>query len=492
MNTSHGTSVDPLERARLLERVHAAVLSGDESPHEPRPVIVESWRRSLEARIDPDLREPPLSFAAGRLADIRREHPLARWVPMLRQTLLDAADSTSHVMIITDADGNILWREGDPQVCRDADRVLLAEGTRWAESAIGTNAMGTTLATGAPVQIHSAEHLVRTYHSWTCAACPVRDPETGALLGAVDLSGPLHTMHPALLALVTAGARLVEGELRWRLHASDDLFRERNAHYLSESGRGAALLSPSGRIVASASTTQFVPGQRVGLDDSGIVRLDNGEHAEVEPLEGGYLLRVPQSRANRRPQLSLQLLGDGIPMATVDGVRHELSLRHAEILALLAMHPGGLNAERLALLLHGEQGNPTTVRVEIHRIRNALGQDVVKTRPYRIAADLDSDLDALREALSRGDAESALDHAGLLLPRSESTAIRAERDELLASLRGLALAARSPELLWRFANTDAGRDDLEVLEKARDLTAPDAPQRKVLEIRLRRLSEEEA
>ncbi|MEV5541231.1 GAF domain-containing protein [Saccharopolyspora shandongensis] len=490
MDTSYDTSVDPLERARLLERVHAAVLAGDRLSHEPRPVIFESWRRSLAARIDPDLRQPPLAFDSGRLDDVRQAHPLARWVPMLRQTLLDAADSTSHVMIVTDADGNILWRQGDAQVCRDADRVLLAEGTRWAESAIGTNAMGTTLATGAPVQIHSAEHLVRTYHSWTCAACPVRDPDTGALLGAVDLSGPLHTMHPALLALVVAGARLVEGELRWRLAASDDLFRERNAHHLTESGRDAALLSPSGRIVASTRSARFVPGQRMGLDDSGTVRLDDGEDAEVEPLDGGYLLRVGQPRSRRRPQLSLKLLGDEVPAATVDGVRHDLSLRHAEILALLAMNPGGLTAERLALLLHGEQGNPTTVRVEIHRIRNALGQHVVKTRPYRIAADVDSDLHALRETLRHGDAGAAVERAGLLLPRSESVAIRAERDELVAALRGWVLGSGDPELLWRFANTDAGRDDLEVLESARDLMAPDAPQRNVLEARLRLLLEE--
>ncbi len=393
-------------------------------------------------------------------------------------------------MIVTDADGNILWRQGHPQVCRDADRVQLAEGTRWAESAVGTNAMGTTLATGAPVQIHSAEHLVRNYHSWTCAACPVRDPDTGALLGAVDLSGPLHTMHPALLALVVASARLVESELRWRLAASDDLFRGRNAHHLAGSGRAAALLSSSGRVIASAASTGFVPGQRIGLDESGTVRLDGGEHAELEPLDGGYLLRVAPPRPLRKPQLSLHLLGDVVPTATVDGVRHELSLRHAEILALLAMNPGGLTAERLALLLHGEQGNPTTVRVEIHRIRNALGQNVVKTRPYRIAADVDSDLHAVREALRRSDADAAVDRAGLLLPHSESPAIRAERDELSASLRGCALGTGDPELLWRFANTDAGRVDLEVLERARDLLPPEAPQRNVLETRLRLLLEE--
>ncbi|MGW5642999.1 hypothetical protein ACWEV3_31535 [Saccharopolyspora sp. NPDC003752] len=163
-----------------------------------------------------------------------------------------------------------------------------------------------------------------------------------------------------------------------------------------------------------------------------------------------------------------------------------MSLRHAEILALLAMHPGGLNAERLALLLH--RGNPTTGRGEIHRIRNAFGQEVAKTRPYRIAADLGSDLDALHEALSRADAEAARRPRRTAAARSESAAIRAERDELLASLRGLALlAARSPFRQHRRGARRSGSAG-----KARDLTEPDAPQRKVLEFRLRRLREEEA
>ncbi|GAB3292549.1 helix-turn-helix domain-containing protein [Parasphingorhabdus pacifica] len=491
MNSSYDTSVDPFERARLLERVHAAVLAGDRAPHEPRSVIFESWRRSLEARIAPDLGRPPESLDCSRLDDIRDGHPLARWVPMLRQTVLDETDGTSHIMIITDADGNILWREGHPHVCRDADRVGLAEGTRWAENAIGTNAMGTTLVTGTPVQIHSAEHLVRTYHSWTCAACPIRDPETGALLGAIDLSGPLHTMHPALLALVVAAGRMVENELRWRLVASDDLFRQRHERHLADPGTGTVLLSPSGRVVASAATTQLVPGQRLSFDGGGFDQMNTDEHVELEPIEGGYLLRLGQRRSGHRPRLSLKLLGSGVPVATVDGVRHKLSLRHAEILTLLAMHPDGLTAERLALLLHGEQGNPATVRVEIHRLRNALGRSVVEPKPYRIAAEVDGDLLTLREALSRGDAEAAIDRAGLLLPDSESAAIRAERDELHASIRGWALASKDRELLWRFTHTDVGRDDLEVLEKARDLMDSDAPRRNVLETRLRLVLEED-
>jgi hypothetical protein len=47
-------SCDVTEQAKLLARVHDAVLSGRRPPAAPRDVISESWRRSLAARVDPD------------------------------------------------------------------------------------------------------------------------------------------------------------------------------------------------------------------------------------------------------------------------------------------------------------------------------------------------------------------------------------------------------------------------------------------------------
>lgn len=176
----------------------------------------------------------------------------------------------------------------------------------------------------------------------------------------------------------------------------------------------------------------------------------------------------------------------------MDGQRHELTLRHAEILALLALHPDGLSAERLALQLHGEHGNPATVRVEVHRIRNALGHDVLATRPYRIAADVDSDMHALRDAIDRGDVDVAVAHHPVpLLPRSESPAIRDEREELLACVRTLVLNSADPDKLWAFANSAEGRDDLEVLEKLSELLPTDATKRAAVRARLRTVLAEE-
>src|SRR5262249_35095563 len=179
----------------------------------------------LAAKVNPDAHPPTPVYTEDELAEARERHPLAAVLPLLRSTLVSLADEALHVMIVTDAEGNILWREGSAAVRRAADPVGLAEGTRWSGTAMGTNAMGTTLVVDSPVQVHSAEHLVHTYHNWTCAAAPVHDPDTGAVLGAIDVTGPWHTMHPALLSLVTVTAQLVDGQLRARLSASDERLR---------------------------------------------------------------------------------------------------------------------------------------------------------------------------------------------------------------------------------------------------------------------------
>lgn len=140
-------------------------------------------------------------------------------------------------------------------------------------------------------------------------------------------------------------------------------------------------------------------------------------------------------------------------------------MRHAEILTLLALRPGGLNAEQLTLQLYGEGGNPVTVRAEIHRLRAQLGSDIVRTKPYRLGADVDADFLQARSALRAGDARALLDaFAGPLLPDSEAPAIRDERDSLTALVRQLALRSHDPGVLWRFWETSCGADDLAVVE----------------------------
>ncbi|AXB48757.1 helix-turn-helix domain-containing protein [Amycolatopsis albispora] len=468
---------DPMEYAQLLRAVHEAVLSGVPSPRSPRSLISESWDRSLAAHVDPDRKLPPVVCDRGEVADLREAHPLAPVLPLLRQTLVSIADDAEHIMIVTDADGLILWREGASDVCRRADEVRLAEGTRWTEDVIGTNAMGTALATGEAVQIYSAEHLVRTYHTWTCAAAPLRDPDTGALLGAIDVSGPLRTVHPAMLALVTASASLAEGQLRAQLAVRDEKTRRANMPHLAAlRGEPGALLSASGRVLATESCElpSTVDIRRAG----GAVTLPDGRLGTVEPLPDGYLLRVKRgTRVTRTPKLALRFLGDGYPSATVDGREVPITLRHAEILTLLALHPAGLTADKLAWQLYGDAGNPVTVRAEIHRLRGQLGPEVVRTRPYRLAAELDADFLRARSAARRG---FTVDFPGPLLPESESPAVREERESLTALVRHVLLTTGDSDALWSYWDTSCGVDDTEIMDALLDALPREDPRRSLV------------
>ncbi|GGJ03409.1 transcriptional regulator [Saccharopolyspora subtropica] len=487
---------DPLEYASLLEQVWDAVLRGGRAPKPPRPLVSDSWQRSLAADVDPDAREAPVVWERDEVRDRRAAHPLAAAIPVLRETVLSVADEAMHVMIVTDRDGLILWREGSVDVERRADRVRLAEGTRWSEDAIGTNAMGTTLAVGRPVQIYSAEHLVRTYHDWTCAASPIHDPDTGDILGSVDISGPLRTVHPAMVALVSAAAQLAESHLRAQMAARDERLRAKNMpHLRGLRGESGALLTPTGRVLAVEPGPGLRLPERIDVSDGhGPVVLDDGREALLEPLPEGFLLRLPtkNSAAQPRPVLSLSFLNSSGPRAVLDGREIPLTTRHAEILTLLAMSPGGLTADRLAFQLYGERGNPVTARAEIHRLRTHLGEHVIGTKPYRLRAEVDADFLTVRKALRAGNLRAAVEsYRGPLLEASESPAIRDEREELFASLRNAALDRGDAEALWALFQHQP-TDDLEVLGQLAHRLARHDPRRHLVTARMQRVLAEEA
>lgn len=458
--------VDPVAHSKVLAETFDAVLGDDPAHHPPRPIVSESWQRSLAAHVDPDKRTPPVVYAPDEIAELRAAHPLDAVMPLLRGTLVSIADEAMHVMLVTDAHGHILWRDGAAKLLTDADSVGLFPGTGWSEAAIGTNAMGTTLAVDSPVQIHSAEHLVRTYHAWTCVAAPVHDPDTGAILGAIDISGPLYTVHPALVQLVGATAQLAEHQLRVQLAIADERLRVRNMpHLTSLRGAAGALVTPTGRLLAGEPYGWWPDRVELG-DGIDTVMLAGGREMVVEPLAEGYLLREPRSRARTPAAITLRLLGEGVPTMLFNGRTIPLTQRLAELLAVLSLHPEGLTGERLAQLLYGDDGNQATVRGEIHRLRALIGAHVLLTRPYRLAAIVDSDFASVRKELRAGQVDAAVRGCtGPLLPRSEAPEVRELRDELVVGLRAAVLEATEVDLLFAFAGGPSGHDDLEVHEK---------------------------
>ncbi len=188
------------------------------------------------------------------------------------------------------------------------------------------------------------------------------------------------------------------------------------------------------------------------------------------------------------PQLSV--LGRHRASLTVGGRTVPLSLRHAEVLALLAWHRGGLTAERLAELLHGRP-DPATVRPEMTRLRRLLAgiapSLVPLTRPYRLPVPLELDARRLVALLDRGAHRSALDmYVGDLLPSSVAPGIEEIRVEIAAHLREALLSAASPELLVAYADRVVPADP-EPLLTALQILPEHSPRRTAITTRLKAL-----
>lgn len=377
--------VDLSRHARDLARVHDAVLTGSRPPTQPRPLVARSWSRVMRLGLDPGgTSRQPLPWS--ELERRRAASPLAPVVDEVRALLAAAADASPFLAVVTDADGVVLWRDGPTAVTRRADRLGFIEATAWSEREVGTNAIGTALVEGAPVQLFSAEHFETDQHAWYCSAAPVHDPRSGELLGVVDVSGPALSLHPAVTALVETAARLCESRLQQRLQARLDQLRQASDQLLLGISGPLLVVDDDGwvaharGIAARRRTAAPQHDRAVAVPGLGLCL--------PERLPGGWLLRPAADRAST-PAVQARLDVSDRPVLELrsDGARWRTPLtpRHAALLSrVAAAGPAGVTAARLSTELFGDADHTVTVRAELSRLRRVVGA-LVDTAPYRLA-----------------------------------------------------------------------------------------------------------
>jgi len=242
---------------------------------------------------------------------------------------------------------------------------------------------------------------------------------TGQLLGALDVTGGDHVASPHMLTLVRAAAAAAEAELRWQ-------------------------------------RLRTVPG-----------KVDLRRVADPPPRTA-----------------TLEVLGRDRGYLSLPGRQVELSLRHSELLLLLseaAVSGEGRTAEQLRQETHGT-ASEVTVRAEMSRLRGAVGEDVLASRPYRLTRPIDSDLARVRRLLDRGAHRQALDaYRGPLLPASTAPLVVELRQALLSRLRDSLLSSGHVDQLLRWTETPEGRLDVAVWQAClRQLPSGTAQHQRVL------------
>jgi hypothetical protein len=463
----------PAERAREVRHAWERFV-GDGWERSPganesesiREPIAASWRRSAAAGVDPSgLRIAPVVADEDEATARWEIHPLAAMAPLIRSCLGASADESQHLIVVSDANGILLWVEGNANLrMHAAESMNFAEGTLWSEGGAGTNAIGTALAAEHAVQVFASEHFNELVQSWTCAAAPVHDPDTGQVIGVIDLTGEMATVHPHSMAVATATAQAVQAQLRCQMLDHDGRLLARYGDLLTAGSGPRALVAPSGRVIAS-QPLGWLPVARVKLPPGGgSLPLTETTTAVAEPLgyEEAYLVRAAPAPAPRgRPalRLSLGLLGRERGEADLAGRHVSLRLRHSEILTLLCANPDGLTSEQLSTGIYGDPARGAGIRVEISRLRKLLG-DCVETERYRLRGGVSSDVAEVCGLLRRGDVrEAAAHYPGPLLPGSQAPGVVREREALEGWMRQ-SVSAGDQDALWAWLQTVTGGHDL--------------------------------
>lgn len=157
------------------------------------------------------------------------------------------------------------------------------------------------------------------------------------------------------------------------------------------------------------------------------------------------------------------------------GRRQPLSPRQCEIVAALSLVETAALGELHGYLYGDRAVTPTTLKVEISRLRRRL-RGAVGSRPYRFVAPVAVDAVELMDHLGAGRvAEAAELYRGQLLPVSDAPLIVERRHVLDVALRSALLGRGDAASLLRYA--DVHPHDVTVLERAVAVTADDDPLR---------------
>jgi len=178
----------------------------------PSP-IAESWRKCAQTGVNP---------ADGKGRIVLEEAALKRLLDKNRvviniakpfmQNLYQFFHSSGFIIVLTDANGIILESFGDSDRLKSARTINFLPGANWQDVSVGTNAIGTALAVGRPLQVSGPEHFCLTHHNWTCSAAPITG-EDGRIVAVLDISGPAQSSYSHTLGMVVAAAGAISMQL---------------------------------------------------------------------------------------------------------------------------------------------------------------------------------------------------------------------------------------------------------------------------------------
>ncbi|MEJ2044058.1 MAG: sigma-54-dependent Fis family transcriptional regulator [Reinekea sp.] len=169
------------------------------------------------------------------------------------------------MIVLADANGHVLNTWGHQR-----DHVFgehgLQVGNLWQEVSMGTNAIGTALATGQAVQVNRDEHFLRANRFMTGAASPIYDTRN-AMLGVLDISSDAYLPQDHTLGMVKLMTLSVENRLIFAEFENDYFILTFNANVfnLGSHWSGILVLDDNGVVVSANRRAEIMLSQNLAL-----------------------------------------------------------------------------------------------------------------------------------------------------------------------------------------------------------------------------------
>jgi transcriptional regulator of acetoin/glycerol metabolism len=226
------------------------VNEGELPPGVLRDEIDASWRRSLGYGLSClEGERDDLSLDLKILLDSNR---LLIDAAMPEMEYLVSQQGQGGVVILGDAQANVLVIEGQADPFLQLGLRDLRPGSCWSEAQRGTNALGTAVLEGKPTLINCGEHYLDRLSPFSCTSVPLRDPH-GQVVGVLDLTreGVMAQPQDNLTTLMLA-ADNIESRL-FGLYHQDHLvlaFHSR-PQYVGSAWHGLLAVSLEGEVLAA-------------------------------------------------------------------------------------------------------------------------------------------------------------------------------------------------------------------------------------------------
>ena len=144
-----------------LARARAVAARGAALPPDglPPAFILDSWARCMHAGLTPERARPVPVVQAHDLAQRQQRSALVRRLAQAElETLSRQIAGSNFLLAFADQEGVILDLYADNRFTMSGSDAGILAGSHWHEDLVGTNGLGTALATGTSVAVNGLEH----------------------------------------------------------------------------------------------------------------------------------------------------------------------------------------------------------------------------------------------------------------------------------------------------------------------------------------------